>query len=106
MRAISRLSTPPPLTLLEPYAEDGSHSVRKYLAVTLKNYEDKSASVILTQFLADRHFTVRFAALESLKSTLVTAKPYLQKLLDNQAEYPHYAVNLAKDIIAKGEMSH
>ena len=99
------LKSPPHITLLNPYFEDSSHSVRKYLAVALKHYEDETAAAILTQFLADSHFTVRFAAFESLNSNLVLAKPYLEKMLDEQYGYPEYALNLAKDLIAKGEMS-
>jgi hypothetical protein len=104
MRGISKLNPPPPLVLLKPHIADKSHAVRKYLAVALNNYSGETAVSTLTQFLSDHHFSVRFAAFESLKDQISAAKPYLQRIVDNQEEYPHYAVNLAKDIFTEGKM--
>lgn len=67
MRGLSKLAPVPLLVDILPYAKDKSPSVRKYLAIALKDYKESVAIETLTNFLADSDFNVRFAAFESLK---------------------------------------
>jgi len=81
------------------YLLDENPSVRKYLAIALKNYEEPAALKVLTRLLTDDHFNVRFTAFESLKTKGAKAKQYLFDLIDNSNKYPGYALDLARDIL-------
>ncbi len=99
MRGLSKLSPVPPLVEILPCAKDKNPSVRKYLAVALKEYEEPEAIKTLTNFLADDNFNVRFAASESLKRKGVSAKKCLLNLIKNQDKHPGYTLDLARDIL-------
>jgi len=99
MRGLSKLAPAPLLVDILPYAKDENPSVRKYLAIALKEYEESVAIKPLTNFLADDDFNVRFAAFESLKGNGTKAKKRLLNLIKHQDRYPGYASDLAMDLL-------
>ena len=99
MRGLSKLEPVLPLVEIQPYAEDENPSVRKYLAIVLKGYEEPDALKVLAELLADNHFNVRFAAFESLRNKGLKVKHYLLDLINHQDRYPGYALDLARDIL-------
>ncbi len=103
MRGLSKLAPAPPLAEILPYAKDENPSVRKYLAIALKKYEEPEAIKVLTRFLADDNFNVRFAVCESLKEKGDKAKHYLLNLIEDKDRYPEYAIDLARDILEESE---
>jgi HEAT repeat protein len=76
-------------------SHDSNPAVRKYCARALEGNEHPAALTVLTGLLADDHFTVRFAAFESLKKTGSAVKPYLLAILYDQQTSPPYARDLA-----------
>jgi HEAT repeat protein len=99
MRGLSKLAPAPLLVDILPYAKDENPSVRKYLAIALKEYEESEAIKVLTNFLADDDFNVRFAAFESLKGNGAKAKKYLLNLIKHQDRYPQHTIDLARDLL-------
>lgn len=99
MRGLSRFAPSPLLVDILPYAKDENPSVRKYLAIALKEYEEPESIKTLTNFLADDDFNVRFAAVESLKKNGAKAKMHLLNLIKHRNKYPGYASDLARDIL-------
>jgi HEAT repeat protein len=99
MRGLSRLNGPLPLDEVLPCTYDTNPAVRKYCARALEGYEQPAALQALTRLLADDHFSVRFAATESLKNTGSTTQPYLLQILDDEQSYPPYARDLAGNLV-------
>ena len=104
MRGLSKLAPAPLLVDILPYAKDENPSVRKYLAMALKEYEGSEAIKVLTNFLADDDFNVRFAAFESLKGNGAKAKKRLLNLIKHQDRYPQHAIDLARDLLEECEV--
>jgi hypothetical protein len=99
LRGLSRLNGPLPLDEVLPCTYDTNPAVRKYCARALEGYEQPAALQALTRLLADDHFSVRFAATESLKNTGSTTQPYLLQILDDEQSYPPYARDLAGNLV-------
>ena len=99
MRGLSRLKGSLPLDEVLHCADDKNPAVRKYCARALEGSEDQAALTVLTGLLADDHFSVRFAAFESISNTGSRTQPYLIQILDNEQRYPPYARDLAGDLI-------
>ena len=106
MRGLSKLETAIPLVKILPYTEDENSSVRKYLAIVLKSYEEPEALKALTGLLSDSHFTVRFAAFETLRGKGEEAEPYLLDLVEHRDRHPEYAVNLVEDLLKEWKIIH
>jgi hypothetical protein len=106
MRALSKLETTLPLVEILPYAEDENPSVRKYLAIALKDHEEPAALKVLTKLLADSHFNVRFAAFESLRNKGLKAKQFLLELINHLDGCPGYTRNLARDLLEEYEIEN
>lgn len=106
MRGLSKLETAIPLVKILPYTEDESSAVRKYLATVLKSYEEPEALKALTGLLSDSHFTVRFAAFETLRGKGEAVEPYLHDLVEHRNRYPEYAVKLVKDLLKEWKVNY
>ena len=99
MRGLSRLKGSLPLDEVLPCDDDTNPAVRKYCARALEGNENPAALKVLTGLLADDHFTVRFAAFESLKNTGCATESYLREILDDEQIYPPYARDLTGDLL-------
>jgi len=99
MRGLSRLKGSLPLDAVVRWGDDTNPAVRKYCARALEGNESPAALTVLSGLLADHHFTVRFAAFESLKNTGRSIEPYLLNIRDDDRSYPPYARDLAGDLL-------
>ena len=99
MRGLSRLKGSLPLDEVLRCGDDTNPAVRKYCARALEGNENPAALKVLSGLLADDHFTVRFAAFESLKNTGSSIEPYLLQIRDDARSYPPYARDLAGDLL-------
>jgi hypothetical protein len=99
MRGLSRLRGSLPLDEVLCCGDDTNPAVRKYCARALEGNESPAALKVLSGLLADDHFTVRFAAFESLNNTGSSIEPYLLQIRDDVQSYPPYAHNLARDLL-------
>jgi hypothetical protein len=106
MRGLSRLKDFLPLDEVLRCADDTNPAVRKYCARALEGNESHAALKVLTRLLADDHFTVRFAASESLSNTGSSIEPYLLQVLDDAQSYPPYARDLARDLLEGLRSTH
>jgi len=106
MRGLVKLESTLPSVEILPYADDESSSVRKYLAILLRNYKEPVSLKALTGLLSDNHFTVRFAAFETLRKKGGEAKPYLLDLVEHRDRYSEYAGNLAKDLLKEWNVNY
>jgi hypothetical protein len=106
LRGLSRLKGSLSLDAVLRCAEDTSTTVRKYCARALEGNEEPAALKILAGLLADDHFTVRFAAFESLKNTGSPTEPYLRQILDDEQRYPPYARDLAGNLVEEFKRTH
>lgn len=101
MRGISRLAHGLPVETLLPAAADETPAVRKFCAVALGSSREASAIKTLVALLADGHYTVRFAAFESLRDKAEAAGPYLQQMVTGSGNHPEYARDLAGDLLGE-----
>ena len=99
MQGLSRLKGSLPLDEVFSCANDSYPAVRKYCARALEGNKHPAALTVLSNFLGDDDFNVRFAAFESLKNTGSAAKPYLLRIFDDEQSSPPYARELAATLI-------
>ena len=99
MRGLSRLKGSLPLDEVLSCGDDRNPAVRMYCARALEGNDNPAALKVLSGLLADDHFTVRFAAFESLNNTGSSIEPYLLQIRDDVRSYPPYARDLAGDLL-------
>ena len=99
MRRLSRLKGSLPVDEVLSCGDDRNPAVRMYCARALEGNDNPAALKVLSGLLVDDHFTVRFAAFESLNNTGGTIEPYLLQIRDDVRSYPPYARDLAGDLL-------
>jgi len=101
MRGISRLQHGLPAERLLTAAADETPAVRKFCAIALGGSRESAAIKTLASLLADDHYSVRFAAFESLRDKAEEAGPCLLEMTKNPGSYPGYARDLAGDLLGE-----
>ena len=99
MRGISRLAHRLPPGALTPAAADKMPSVRRFCAIALGGSREVEALKTMAGMLADEHYSVRFAAFESLRDKVAEAGPYLREMIYQPEGFSEVARELAKDLL-------